>query len=150
MDKLGGLWSNLNVSSKGFLIWGAISQGLGISWSPELSRAESGFSAFTLCTSHSVHIRPRQLGRPRYLVLEGRDNPRCKVVLASFNGSPRDILGARDNFVHCLYMLHGYLAPLPETSWGQFFSCEPGTVSSSLSPEISLPLNITRLMWTGP
>ena len=99
MDKLGGLWSNLNVSSKGFLIWGAISQGLGISWSPELSRAESGFSAFTLCTSHSVHIRPRQLGRPRYLVLEGRDNPRCKVVLASFNGSPRDILGARDNFM---------------------------------------------------
>ena len=69
---------------------------VGISRSVELSRAEP-------CSSLSVHMRPRQLGRARCLGLEVRDFP-----------------------------------------W-----CEPWTVSS-ITPEISLPLEITRLMWTGP
>ena len=70
---------------------------------------------------------------------------RGKVVLVHVSSSPQDISEARDNIVDCEHALRGYLAPLTETSRGQCFSCEPGTVSS-LTPKISLPLEITRLM----
>ena len=53
---------------------------------------------------------------PRYLGLEGRNSPRVNFFLVHVNGSPRDISGASDNFLDCAHALHGYIAPLSETS----------------------------------
>ena len=54
---------------------------VGISRSVELSRAEP-------CSSLSVHMRPRQLGRARCLGLEVRDFPWCKVASVHVNSLP--------------------------------------------------------------
>ena len=41
------------------------------------------------------------------------DSPRGKIVSVDVNGLPRDISGARDNFVNRTHALRDYLAPLP-------------------------------------
>ena len=79
-------------------------------------------------SSHSVHKRPNQLRKLRYLGLEYGECPCVKIVSVHVNGSPRDILVARDYFVDRSH------AQLPSTinlnTLGSVFSCEPGTVLS--------------------
>ena len=131
-----------------------------ISWGrdisvPELSRAGPSFFTFTLCSSHFVHRKPRQLGDvgvglvggSRYLGMEDSDRSRGEVVSVHVNGSPRDVSGAKDNFADSAHALRGYQAPLPETARDPCFSREQGQFHPT--PGISLFIEITRLIRRG-